>query len=63
MVFEMAIMTISFKKRTYASTVVFSAPDATAGPCQPTALPETPGHSHASLDQTFVGSLLLSPGS
>ena len=63
MVFAMTVMAISFKRRTYASIVAFSAPDATAGPCQPTPLPETPGHSQASLAQSFVGSLLLSPGS
>ena len=35
MVFAMAIMAISFKMRTYASAVVFSTPDATAGPVNP----------------------------
>ena len=30
---------------------------------QPTPLPETPGHSWASLSQSLVGSLFLSPGS
>ena len=44
-------------------TVVFSSPDHTAGHCQPTLLPETPGHSQASLAQSLVESLLLSPGS
>ena len=34
-----------------------------AGHCQPTPLPETPGHSWASLSQSLVGSLFLSPGS
>ena len=48
---------------TYANTVVFSAPDPTAGHCQPTPPPETPGHSRASLAQSLVGTLLLSPGS
>ena len=48
---------------TYANTVVFSAPDPTAGHCQPTPPPETPGHSQASLAQSLVGTLLLSPGS
>ena len=37
-------------------------PDTEAGPCRPTPLPETPGHSRASLGQSLVGSLLLSPG-
>ena len=37
---------------------------ATANPrlCQPMPLPETPGHSRASLGLFLVGSLLLSPG-
>ena len=34
-----------------------------AGHCQPTPLPETPGHSWACLGQFFVGSLFVSPGS
>ena len=34
-----------------------------AGHHRPTPPPETPGHSRASLDQSPVGSLLLSPGS
>ena len=38
-------------------------PDAEAGHLQPTPLPETPGHSQISLDQSLAGSLLLSPGS
>ena len=56
------VMTTSFK-RTYSCTVVFSAPNLTAGHCQPMPSLETPGHSQASLDQSLVGSLLLSPGS
>ena len=43
--------------------VVFSAPDPTAGHCIRTLPPETPGHSQASLAQSLVGTLLLSPGS
>ena len=39
-----------------------SAPNPVEGHCQPTPL-ETPGHSRASLGQSHVGSLLLSPGS
>ena len=42
---------------------VFSAPDPTAGHCICTLPPETPGHSQASLAQSLVGTLLLSPGS
>ena len=54
------VMVTSFK-RAFARTVVFHAPDHTAGHCQPTPLLKTPGHSQASLDQSLVGSLLLSP--
>ena len=42
---------------------MFSAPDPAGGHCQLTPLPETPGHSWASLAQSLVGSLLLSPES
>ena len=38
-------------------------PDPTAGHCQPMPLPETPVHSQASLVQSLVRTLLLSPGS
>ena len=58
----MGAMATSFKK-TYANTVVFSAPDPMAAHCQPMPPPETPEHSQASLAQSLVGSLLLSPGS
>ena len=60
MVGVMAVMPTSFK-RIYAHTVVFNALDPEAGHCQPKPLPETPGHSQASL---FWGhcSLLLVPG-
>ena len=40
-----------------------SAPNPAPGLCQPTPPLETPGHSQVSLGQSFVGSLLLSPGS
>ena len=40
-----------------------SYPNPAAGHRQPTPLQETPGHSQASLGQSLVGSLLLSPGS
>jgi len=56
------VMVTSFK-RTYARTVVFNAPDPTGCHCRPTHLPEASGHSQASLAQSLVGSLLLSPGS
>ena len=38
------------------------SPDPAAGHHWPTPLPETPKHSQASLGQSLVGSLLLSPG-
>ena len=62
MVGVMVVMVTSFK-RTYDHTVEFSVPYLTAGNCQPTPLPETPGHSQASLTQSLLGTLLLSPGS
>ena len=55
-------MAASFK-RTCACTAVFSSPDPSVGHCRPTPLPETPGHSQASLAQSLVGTLLVSPGS
>ena len=58
----MEVMVTSFK-RTYASTVVLSAPDTATGQCQPMPQPKTPGHSKANLAQSLAGSLLLSPGS
>ena len=62
MVEVMKIMVTSFK-RSHACTAALSAPDPAAGRCQPTPLQETPGHSRASLGQSLMGSLLLSPGS
>ena len=50
-------------RRSHACTAAPSGPDPAAGHRQPTPLPETPGHSQASLGQSFLGSLLLSPGS
>ena len=58
----MKIMATSFK-RFHALTATLSAPNPTAGHCQPTPPPETPGQSQASLGQSLVGPLLLSPGS
>ena len=58
----MKIMVTSFKS-SHAHTATLSVPDTAAGHRQPTPLPETPGHSRASLDQSLVRSLLLSPGS
>ena len=62
MVEVVKIMATSFK-RSSAPTVVLSGPYPAAGHRRPTPLPETPGHSQASLGQSLVGSLLLSPGS
>ena len=55
-------MATSFK-RSHAHTATLGAPNSAAGHHRPTPLPETPGHSRASLGQSFVGPLLLSPGS
>ena len=54
------VMVTSFK-RTYARTVIFSASDPTACHCQTMLPSETIGHSYASLGQSLVWSLLLSP--
>ena len=62
MVEVIKIMATSFR-RSHAHTATLSAPDPAAGHHQPTPLPETPGHSEASLGQSLVGSLLLCPGS
>ena len=62
MVEVMKIMATSFK-RSHAHTAALSAPSPAAGHRQPTPPLETPGHSQASLGQSLVGSLLLSPGS
>ena len=55
-------MATSFK-RSHAHTATLSAPNPAAGHHQPTPLPDTPRHSWASLGQSLVGSLLLSPES
>ena len=62
MVEVMKIMATSFK-RSCACTAALSASNPAAGHHQPTPPPGTPGHSRASLGQSLVGSLLLSPGS
>ena len=46
-----------------AGTAAVSAPNPAAGHCWPRPPPETPGHSQASLSQSLMRSLLLSPGS
>ena len=60
MVEVLKIMVTSFK-RSHARTATLSAPSPAAG--RPTPPPETSGHSWASLGQSLVRSLLLSPGS
>ena len=62
MVEIMRIMLTSFK-RSLLCTATLSAPEPSAGHCQSMPLPETPGHSRASLGQSLVGSLFLFPGS
>ena len=62
MVEVMKIMETSFK-RSHACTATLSVPNPAAGHHQPMPLLETPGHSWASLGQSVLGSLLLSPGS
>ena len=47
----------------HACTATLCAPNPAAGHCRPMPLLETPVHSQASLGQSLVGSLLLSPGS
>ena len=54
---------VTFFKRSHACTAMLSAPNPAAAHYQPTPPLETPGHSQASLGQSLVGSLLLSPGS
>ena len=55
-------METSFKK-SHVCTATFSAPSPAAGHWQRSPLPETSGYSQASLGQSLVGSLFLSPGS
>ena len=62
MVEVMKIMVTSFK-RSHAGTATLHAPNPAEGQnCQLRPLPETPGHSQASLGQSPVQSLLLSLG-
>ena len=58
----MKIMATSFT-RSQQHTAILSALKPAAGHCHPMPLLETPGHSQASLGQSLVGSLLVSPGS
>ena len=58
----MKTMAHSFK-RPHACSAKLSAPNPAAGHRRPKPPSETPGYSQASLSQSLVGSLLLSPGS
>ena len=58
----MKINVTSFKS-SHARTATLSTPNPAAGHHGPMTLLETPGHSQASLGQSLLGSLLLSPGS
>ena len=62
MVEVIKIMRTSFK-RSQAFSTTLSAPSPAAGHCRLMPPPETPRHSQASLGQSLVGSLLLSPRS
>ena len=62
MVEVIKIVATSFK-RSHAHTATLSAPNPAVGYSQPTPLLETSEHSWAGLGQSFVGLLLLSPGS
>ena len=62
MVEVIKIMATSFQS-SHARSATLSASDHAIGHHQPTPLPETLGHSQASLDQSLLGSQLLSPGS
>ena len=53
----------TFLKRSHACTATLSALNPAAGHHRPMPLLETPRHSWASLSQSLVGSLLLSPAS
>ena len=57
----MKIMVTSFK-RFHACTATLHTPNPAAGHHRPTPPLETPRHSQASLGQSLMGSLLLSPG-
>ena len=59
---DQTMVEVMKKMATSSHTATLGAPDPAAGH-RPMPLPETPGHSRASLGQSPVGSLLLSPGS
>ena len=60
---EVMKIILTFFQRSHAPMATFSAFNPAVGRHRPTHPPETPRHSRASLGQSLVGSLLLSPGS
>ena len=60
---ELMKIIVTYFKRSHAGTAILSAPNPAAGHRRHTPPPETPGHSWASLGQSLLVSLLLSPGS
>ena len=60
---EVMKIMVTSSKRPHACIATLRAPNPTAGYCQCMPLSRTPGNSQASLGQSLVGSLLLSPGS
>ena len=58
---EVMKITVTAFKRSHASTATLSAPSPAADYHQAMPLLDTPGHLRASLSQSLVGSLLLSP--
>ena len=60
---EVMKIIVSSLKRSHACTATVHAPNPVAGNHQPMPLPETPKFPQASLGQSPVGSLFLSPGS
>ena len=62
MVEVMKVMVTSFK-RSHAHSAALSPPNPEAGHCRPRPRLETPGNTRASLGQSLVESVFLSPGS
>ena len=60
---EVMKLMVTFFNMSNACTATLGAPKPAAGHHRPMPLLETPGHFRASLGQSLVGLLLLSPGS
>ena len=60
---EIIKIMVNYFKRFSTHTAVLLVQDPAEGHGRPMPLPETPGLSQASLGQSLVGTLLLSPGS